>query len=322
MIRLLPFLFSALLLFAARCESATVQADTVLASDTHWYGEVTVRGVVVVARAATLTIEPGTTVRFEKVDRNGDGIGDSELRVLGGINAIGMPDRMIRFMSAEASSSPGDWSYVMIFTSPQNNVIRYCEFSGAFTGLQAHFSTAAVSCCIFHGNNEGMRFGRARLVIENSEFHHNDIGIRFTRMEGPVIISRNNITQNRIGMFLAPSGQNIADFFEPERSGRPWNTGKLSISGNNIHDNLWYNLNLGERQSWDLDVSGNWWGSGGSMEMGIKIFDRNRDISLGSALYRPFLERPAANAGVRYGSIKKTGVADSTRNEVQPHENP
>lgn len=322
MIRLLPVLFASFLLYAAECQSAMTYGDTVLADNTVWSGEVTVRGFVVVGRAATLTIEPGTTVRFEKIDRNGDGIGDSELRVLGGIKAAGLPDRMIRFMSAEASSAPKDWSYVMIFTSPQRNVIRYCEFSGAFTGLQIHFSTATVSDCMFHDNNEGMRFGRARLEIENSEFRHNDIGIRFTRMEGPVVIRRNSIIQNRIGMFLAPSGQNITDFFEPERGGRPWNTGRLGIHGNNIHDNLWYNLNLGERQSWNLEVSGNWWGSASPIDIEGGIFDKNRDGSLGSALYSPFLEYPAADAGVRHGAINKSGASDSARKEVQPHENP
>jgi hypothetical protein len=323
MIRLLPVLFAALLLLAAECESSAASyGDTVLSGNTVWSGEVTVRGVVVVARAATLTIEPGTTVRFEKIDLNGDGVGDSELRVLGGINAIGLPDRVIRFLSAEASPAPKDWSYVMIFTSPRRNVIRYCEFSGAFTGLQVHFSTVAVSDSMFHDNNEGMRFGRARLEIENSEFRHNDIGIRFTRMEGPVAISRNNVVRNRIGMFLAPSGQNITDFFEPERGGRPWNTGKLGIRGNNIHDNLWYNLNLGERQSWNLEVSGNWWGSARPIDMEGGIFDNNRDDSLGSALYSPFLECPAADAGVRHGSVNKSGASDSARKEVQPHENP
>lgn len=311
MIRLLPVLLILLLLsIVSNSESATVYGDTVLAANTVWTGEVAVRGVVVVARSATLTILPGTTVRFERIDRNGDGIGDSELRVLGGIKAVGLPDRMIRFLSAEASPAPKDWSYVMIFTSPARNVIRYCEFSDAFTGLQVHFSTASVSDCLFHGNNEGMRFGRALLEIENSEFLSNDIGIRFTRMEGPVVIRRNNITRNRIGMFLAPSGQNITDFFEPERGGRPWNTGRLRIRGNNIQGNLWYNLNLGERQFWDLEVSGNWWGSDRPPEMENGIFDRNRDISLGAALCRPFLDSPALDAGIR------RGVGKNSRKEV------
>jgi len=96
--------------------------------------------------------------------------------------------------------------------------------------------------------------------IKNNVFNRNDVGIRFPRMEGPVTMKHNTILANRIGIFLVPSGQNIQDFFEPDRSGRPWNTGRLLIESNNIFYNTWYNLSLGEKQYWDLDVRNNWWG--------------------------------------------------------------
>ena len=51
--------------------------DQVITEDTTWSGEVIIEGVVVVGRKATLSIEPGTTVRFKKIDSNNDGIGDS-----------------------------------------------------------------------------------------------------------------------------------------------------------------------------------------------------------------------------------------------------
>ena len=211
--------------------------DHVIVTDTTWSGEVEIEGVVVVGRKATLKIEPGTIIRLKKIDRNNDGIGDSEIRVLGRILATGSPEEPIRFESAEENPRPKDWSYLLIFTSGKKNTLSYCEFRHGFSGVQVHFSTAEITNSLFEDNNEGLRFGRAKLSIENNIFTGNDVGIRFTRMEGPVIIKHNQINNNRIGVFLVPSGQNIQDFFEPDRSGRPWNTGRLLIASNNIFFN-------------------------------------------------------------------------------------
>jgi len=272
-------------------DEAQIYQDQVIRKDTIWNGEIIVKGVVVVARGATLQITPGTRVRFLKTDRNNDGIGDSEIRVLGRILAEGTPDARITFASAEESPSWKDWSYLLVFTSGSFNRVAYCNFQHAFSGLQVHFSTVSVKNSQFEGNFEGVRFGRADLALENNVFRDNDVGIRFTRMEGPVLISNNEITRNRIGIFLVPSGQNIRDFFEPDRSGRAWNTGRLKIAGNNIYGNDWYNLSLGEKQLWNIEVSKNYWGSNSATEIEEKIFDQRRDSSLGKAFYEPFLKK-------------------------------
>ncbi len=295
-----------LVLFSA---CAAKQADTgadglfysnhVINEDTTWSGKVDISGVVVVARHATLKIEPGSIIRFRKIDSNKDGIGDSEIRVLGRLLATGSPQNPIRFESAEKDPRPKDWSYLLIFTSGKENTISYCEFRHGFSGLQVHFSTAEITNSLFEKNIEGLRFGRARLAVENNIFTGNDIGIRFTRMEGPVRIRYNQIHNNRVGIFLVPSGQNIQDFFEPDRSGRPWNTGRLLIESNNIFNNTRYNLSLGAKQLWDLDVRNNWWGKNRPDIIKHKIFDHNIDPELGRALFIPYAENPFSNAGIQ-----------------------
>jgi hypothetical protein len=275
--------------------------EQLIRHDTIWSGEIIIEGVVVIGRAATLTIKPGTSIRFKRIDRDQDGTGDSELRILGGIIAEGTADQPITFASAETNPARRDWSYLLIYTSGKINKINFCEFRHGFSGLQVQFSTASVSNSLFIDNNEGLRFGRADLAIENNRFTDNNIGIRFTRMEGPVIIRNNEINNNRTGIFLVPSGQNIRDFFEPDRSGRPWNTGRLKISNNNIYDNFAYNLSLGEKQFWDLDMTGNYWGDDSSEVIGARIFDRNRDKSLGKVLYKPFAAKRISSAGIKGG---------------------
>ena len=271
----------------------------VLRQDSNWSGQIIIEGVVVVGRRAILTIEPGTSIRFKKIDSDGDGTGDSELRVLGGIVAEGTAARPIIFASAEENPARRDWSYLLIYSSSRLNRLSFCEFHHGFSGLQVHFSTASVNNCLFSNNNEGLRFGRADLTVVNNRFTNNDLGVRFTRMEGPALLESNEITGNRIGIFLVPSGQNIRDFFEPDRSGQAWNTGHLKISGNNIYGNSSYNLSLGEKQFWNLEIGGNYWGSTNPTEITGTIFDRRRDNSLGQVVFEPFVTKKIAGAGIK-----------------------
>lgn len=273
--------------------------DIVLTEDTVWGGTITVDGVVVVGRKATLTITPGTTILFKRRDANHDGVGDSEIRVLGGVIAQGSATQPIVFKSAEANPAPKDWSYLLIFTSGKKNRIEYCQFHDAFSGLQVHFSTAAVQDCLFSRNLEGIRFGRAKLTLRHCLITENQIGVRFTRMEGPVEIQHNEINNNQVGIFLVPSGQNIVDFFEPGRTGRPWNEGHLDISANNIRMNSAYNLKLGAKQLWDLKITGNWWGMASPATIQRTLFDQHRDPDLGRALIEPTAPQTIIDAGIR-----------------------
>ena len=276
-----------------------VYSSQVIKSDMVWSGQVTVKGVVVVGRGATLTIKPGTTVLFEKVDSNNDSIGDSEIRVLGRLLARGTDDKPILFQSGALNPHRKDWSYILFFTSGQVSVVEHCVIKHGFSGLQAHFSTVNIANVTFQDNHEGLRFGRAKLTIKNNRFVDNDIGIRFTRMEGPVTISLNEIRKNRIGVFLVPSGQNTQDFFEPDRTGKPWNTGRLLITKNNISDNSWYNVSLGEKQFWDLDMSDNWWGTSDIMKIRQTVFDKLRDETLGSVILEPVAADAIPEAGLQ-----------------------
>ncbi|MBA3013529.1 MAG: right-handed parallel beta-helix repeat-containing protein [Proteobacteria bacterium] len=273
--------------------------DSILREDTTWSGTVLIDGVVVVGRRAILTIKPGTTILFKRRDTNLDGIGDSELRVLGGLKATGTPGQPIIFKSAEVKPAPKDWSYVLIFTSGKMSILDYCQFHDAFSGLQVHFSTALVSNCLFSSNNEGIRFGRAKLKMRHCQITNNGIGVRFTRMEGPVEIQRNDINNNQVGIFLVPSGQNIVDFFEPGRTGKPWNEGHLDISFNNINANHDYNLKLGAKQLWDLKVSNNWWGTSSAATAHQQIFDQQRDQELGRAIIEPLASAPVPETGIK-----------------------
>jgi len=273
--------------------------DTVIDRDTVWSGQVEIAGRVVVARAATLTIRPGTTVRFRKIDRDRDGIGDGELRVLGRLVAEGTSRQRIRFSSAEKTPRPCDWSYILIFTSGAENVLRYCVVEHAFTGFQAHFSRAVVSDSVFAGNHEGIRFGRAELVIAHNDIERNRYGIRYHRLEGPVTVEYNRIRNNDVGIFFVPSGQNRVDFMPDEYEADPAYAMMPVIRFNAISGNREYDYRFGDRQRYDTVVRDNWWGTTALDRIYLMIYDRKADGDLGAALLTPVLTAPPKGAGVR-----------------------
>jgi parallel beta-helix repeat protein len=234
--------------------------------------DVTVVGPVVVKKGATLTILPGTTVRFAWLDDDGDRIGDGELDVEGRLVARGSAQRPITFTSARAVPAPKDWTFVEISTS-RDSVVEHCLFEYAFTGLQVHLSTAAVRFNRFRNNFEGLRFSTSEIAIECNEFSGNTYGIRYESRGSSGTITGNDVSGNEYGFFPVTKC-----------------TPGMRISGNNIV-NRGYNVKVGAEQREDLDYRGNWWGSAAPETVAEGIFDRRREPTVGRVLYEPYLER-------------------------------
>jgi hypothetical protein len=275
--------------------------DTVIRTDTLWEGEVVVEGTVYVARGVTLTINPGTVIKFKKIDLNHDGVGDSKIRVSGRLIARGKPNDMIRFTSAEKNPNKMDWSYLLFFVSSDESTVSYCIFEYAFTGVQVHFSNAVITDSVFFNNQEGIRFGRTELRIEHNDIHNNIYGIRHTRLEGSVRIAYNNIKNNRIGIFLVPSNQNIVNFTDTFYKKDSFPEFQPIVSYNNISYNDEYNYRLGERQGYNILLKDNWWGSKKDKDISDTIYDEKMDKTLGKVVYKPYLMAPVKDAGVRRG---------------------
>jgi len=254
-------------------------SDGVIAADTVWEGEVVITGPLVVKKGATLTLRPGTSVRFRRVDTDGDGIGDGEINVEGTLIARGTKTEPVTFSSAEAEPKPRDWKYI-IFQYSRGSAVEYCELRHAFTGLQAHWSDVSVRNCLFTENFEGMRFSTAVIDVSHNIFKGNGFGIRYESRGSKGSISGNDITDNGCGFFAVVKCE-----------------GEVEISGNNIV-NEDYNVKLGMRQTGDLVFSGNWWGSSDPDEIEYGIFDGRVDEQLGTVTYLPALDGPVEDAGI------------------------
>jgi len=270
------------------------ETDYLIDKDTVWKGDILINGTVSVKKGVTLTIEPGTVVKFKRLDRDTNGVGDGEILIEGRIVARGTKDKKIIFTSAEGKPKANDWSYVVILSTGSENVFEFAEFHYAFTGIQVHYSKARLTDCLFADNNEGMRFNRSNIILEYTSFINNDIGVRFPRLEGNVAVRNNLFRNNNVGLLFMRPHVNTVGFEEPIKV-----ENMPLFRDNNIYDNHNYNAKVGDRQYLNLDVTNNWWGNTSKDEIGRSIFDKKNDSELGNVNYWPVLSGPVKFAGVR-----------------------
>ncbi len=274
-------LFAVQAVLPASAEAApTVYNEAYIQHDETWSGEITLIGQNVVKRGCTLTILPGTVIKFPWIDEDKNGIGDGELTIEGRLVAIGTKDKPIVFTSGQPKPKKKDWTFVQIAMS-KNSIVKYCEFEYAFTGLQVHYSTGTISDNLFTNNFEGMRFSTTDVMIEHNNFINNDFGIRCEALGSHTTI-RNNLFRG--------NGQT----FFPVR--KTWNT--VKIYDNNILDSREYAVNFGMYQNQDIDFTNNWWGATDASTIESKIYDKSKDNTLGKADFIPFLKEPVRNCGI------------------------
>jgi len=255
-----------------------IRVQEVIEGPVRWTGDVVIDGVVIVRDGGELTVGPGTKVAFVPRDIDGDGIGDSELRVEGAIRVNGTAKSPVVFTSAGKDPEPADWKYVMINHAREAQV-SYAIFEYAFSGVQIHYTRGKFTRIVSRHNVDGFRFSTAPVVLEDSWIEGNDNGIRFEERGSGATISDNVIIRNRNGIFAVVKCRGLTEF-----------------SGNIIENSVGYNVKLGDRQNSDLNLAGNWWGSSDRSEISSSFFDGRVEPDLGMVLFEPYLDkRPRAD---------------------------
>ena len=230
----------------------------VIPFDVNWYGTITSPVTLEVPSGITLAINSGTRVLFAK---------DAGLIIRGQIVALGTKDKRIAFTAAQGNE-PGTWGEIRVEYS-EGSRFSNCDFAFATWGIHSHFTALPVIGCSFRNNEGGMRFRSGPVLIKNSSFSDNGIGIRAYLPTAE--ITGNSITRNKKGIFVREKG------------------GGLLITGNNIHDNVHYNIWVGDFNTEDIRAPKNWWGTGDPVE---KFFDARREPGIGTILYEPPLKEP------------------------------
>lgn len=252
-----------------------------ITQDAVWSGTVVIRGQTVVKRGCTLTILPGTVVKFVRIDEDGDGIGDGELTVEGRLVARGTKERPITFTSGESEPKMKDWTFVQVSVN-RDAVVEYCVFEYGFSGLQVHYSTATIRNNLFRRNFEGIRFSTTDVLIENNDIVDNDYGIRCEAHGSRTTVTKNRFAGNEVAFFLVQKN---------------WNT--LRIFGNDIDGSRLYHVKFGTNQKQDVDFSGNWWGTADAARIEAMLYDGTKDETLGRVRFTPFLDRRPHGCGIQ-----------------------
>jgi parallel beta-helix repeat protein len=246
----------------AGCASAPSHAPgAVDAKLWTWSGTRRIAELVEIPAGVTLRLEPGTTLRFAFVDRDGDGIGDAGLHVLGRIEALGTAAAPIVLTSAEPDPQPGDWQG-LLFDASTGNVFTECRLEYAQHALHAHFSAARLTRCRLERNVEGTRLGNSRFVIERSLVRGNvGKGLNFFACANQ--IRHNLITGNADGIFLFDTDADSV------------------VESNNILGNLRSDVRLGDFHRGGKRLGVNWFGTVDPAEIRARIFDGEDDPELG-----------------------------------------
>ncbi|WP_417909069.1 NosD domain-containing protein [Candidatus Electronema sp. PJ] len=300
--------------FQPAFSAETVVNKGVIDKNTTWSGEILVKGDVEVAAGATLTIMPGTTVRFAKIEPFGpeklhiekdNHLPRIEILVRGLLYAQGTKKKKITFASAEASPKPGDWGGLN-FNSSVGNIVEHCIIMHADTGVHCHSSQVVVAANEFKHNgtaigNKNLKDNPVKCVIPvlNNLITENGGGVI---VGNGMSVFRNEITKNE---FFGVYGKNCD--YAPVRFNTISSNGKgvilyavkaMHLSDNNITDNTDYNLSMLEGQEKDMAFPNNWWGTADEPKIREKVLDKIDGSVIGKADLSNFYTAAVAGAGI------------------------
>jgi hypothetical protein len=177
-----------------------------LTEDTEWFGEVEVKGVLTIAPQATLTIAPGTIVRF--LSQASKQAGLPVLVVQGRIVANGSADKPIIFCSNQSDVKFGKWQGIVLLASEKKNLMENCRVEGAETGLAASFSSIVLKNSYFTNCRTGLRFQDSLFQISGGGAAKCELGLNLHDSEADIIGA--DFSRNRIGIALQQSSFSLS----------------------------------------------------------------------------------------------------------------
>lgn len=220
---------------AVDAAAGQVLRDAVLTEDTVWRGEVLVEGSITVAPQTTLTLEPGTIVRFRRTAA-GEGAGPV-LLVLGRIVAQGSAGEPVRFTSAFADPGAGEWQGIILLGSEKKNIFDRCRVEGAVTGIDASFSTVTLKDVSLSACGTGARFQDSIITVDGGEASGCRVGLELAESEAD---ARNiTVRGNRFGMMVRGGGLYMEGgrFVANKQAGLTAFSSRFSIASTIFRDN-------------------------------------------------------------------------------------
>ena len=156
------------------CEAPSGPVRGQLKKNTRWCHDVTVDGNILVPRGVTLTIEPGTTVRFKAYRGYKEPEKRLRVRVEGRLIANGAPGKLIWFTSHQGAPQNGDWSMIKL-VGARGSRISYAVFEFSQHGLNIWNTDIELSHVVIRFNNwEGLYIeNKSKVVLSRSRIYAN-----------------------------------------------------------------------------------------------------------------------------------------------------
>jgi hypothetical protein len=146
-----------------------------LKGDEIWSGEILIVNDLLIREGTTLTIQPGTVVRFEHYRGYKEPWRKLGMTVMGTLKAVGTPEKPIWFTSDAHDPINGDWRMLRFENAGDSSVIRYAVVEFAQQGINMWHSSPTISHTIVRWNNwEGIYFeSYCRPILEYNLIYEN-----------------------------------------------------------------------------------------------------------------------------------------------------
>ncbi|MBF0452171.1 MAG: right-handed parallel beta-helix repeat-containing protein [Candidatus Magnetomorum sp.] len=172
-----------------------------ISENTTWESDKIITGDLTIEASATLTIKPGVTIYFPKVDEDGNAVGDTDFIVEGRLNCQGLPNKKVVFTSYHNTKNNKDWAGIDFQSSTgQVSTISNAEILYAYEAVNIKSQDVTFnSCRIAYANQYGLKM--EEMISTNVVTIRNSIiescgtyGV--STNNGRIYISNSSIRQN------------------------------------------------------------------------------------------------------------------------------
>lgn len=286
-----------------------------------WSGEIFIPGLVEVPQGVTLTIEPGTVIKFRH-SRDYKDFRSGALLVNGGtLRAIGTPEEPIWFTSDADEPINGDWEGIAIENSKGENIIKYSIVECAFIGIRFWTSSGSVANSIVRWiNAEGIYMERSDVVIENNMIYCTGYNGIAMEQFNDVIIRNNKIINNQGSGIHGEATKAVVEnnIVSNSRTGITFDDFSEVVLRNNLIENI-----RNEALHFYVDSTGNLFfneirSSGiGISSYGSRLIANNNDIYNNTKNVEIFTMQEVDLRENWWGSTNKAGIKEKIHSDTE-----
>ena len=194
----------------------------ILTRDEIWSGEIFVIDHIIIPKGVTLTVEPGTKIKFKHYRGYKEPDKKLSLQVMGTLTAIGTPEQQIWFTSDAPYPINGDWHMIRFFDVSNESIIKYAIVEFAQQGINLWNSDITISNSIIRWNNwEGIYLeSYSKPIIEYNRIYQNGYNGIAMEQFNDAIIRYNTISESGThGIHIDASKATVEKNFVHDNSG-------------------------------------------------------------------------------------------------------